>query len=424
MPANYIYHVFLTQYNLDAPKYPFREVILTNVNGRIRLPRVDRNIRDLLEIDLNTIEDEATRDEVECQQISQRFINSIGDLDAIKIPGRSGRFRSGTYRATFQMYLLPKDTYENHTRCNQHRYIDYWGKNDKCFALTTAEVFRENDFCNIPFNPMIRDILFVKTAHGYADSNRDSLLPRVAYHGTDKRLLYCIIGGGLRPSVDEDKIMLGPGFYFGNFFKAVRFSFNNSIWAGEEIDRIPVILRYILFSHPEISITLPEHNLVENTTDIMNNKDGFPELLEQYGRYYDGKPNVLSLLTEERVTKEALDETFEDVDNDKYGDYEMVLLEPFSYIIPDNYSMRYTVHPEIRINNPEIMLLSSFHDIECSTKFIHHVAIDTNHQLKPFTTPDIIETEECSELRLIPYTPNEITRYRYNSMNPTGNKFR
>ena len=146
MPANYIYHVFLTQYNLDAPKYPFREVILTNVNGRIRLPRVDRNIRDLLEIDLNTIEDEATRDEVECQQISQRFINSIEDLDAIKIPGRIGRFRSETYQATFQFYLLEKDTYENHTRCNQHRYIDYWGKNDKCFALTTAEVFRENDF--------------------------------------------------------------------------------------------------------------------------------------------------------------------------------------------------------------------------------------------------------------------------------------
>ena len=132
---------------------------------------------------------------------------------------------------------------------------------------------------------------------------------------------------------------------------------------------------------------------------------------------------MLSLLTEERVTKEVLDETFEDVDNDKYGDREMVLLEPFSYITPAERSMRYTVHPEIRINNSEIMLLSSFHDIDCSTKFIHHVAIDTNHQLCPFTSPEVQEKDECGEIQLIPYTPTATTRTKYNSINPEGNKF-
>lgn len=145
--------------------------------------------------------------------------------------------------------------------------------------------------------------------------------PIVVYHGTEYDKLESILKTGLNPS----KVgMLGPGFYFGDFRKAMRYSFGDSSW--KKMYKRGVLIRYLLM--PLKMKMIPEF---KTSLDTIVNKD----------------------------SKEVGDYRFEQkkyIKGDFLKTYDTVFLQPFSMRVKKNGRI-IVARPGI-VSNPEYLVKS------------------------------------------------------------------
>lgn len=276
-----INEVRLTPSTREPFVYPYREVLCVRdfESGVLSLPITNpAKLKELT--DLGDSLSSSQRNEKELLQTANDVLEWVDKLKMIKEDTR--------YIDVEDSYRMPVHIYRK--KETSILMEDDIQQSSRLFFITTSEIYHYPHFCGIPIDPNVYNFLFTrfdgdgsKPLLGYVLKTSSSYfeLPYVVFHGTDSRFVEGetgILKTGLRPTITNG--MFGNGaYYFGDFWKAVRYSFRDSQYTmpssrasslpehlmlhpdsptGEDkievIRKAPAILRYIVFGKNIIHI--------------------------------------------------------------------------------------------------------------------------------------------------------------------------